>query len=72
MEQVGANFALLAPRQEVRAGITGWWQIQGRGEARPEEAVEMDLYYIENWSLYLDLYILLKTVGAVFRREGAV
>ena len=71
-EQVGANFALLAPRQEVRAGITGWWQIQGRGEARPEEAVEMDLYYIENWSLYLDLYILLKTIGAVAGRKGAV
>jgi exopolysaccharide biosynthesis polyprenyl glycosylphosphotransferase len=72
IEQVGANAALLAPRQEVRAGITGWWQIQGRGDAAPEEAVEMDLYYIENWSLYLDLYILLKTIGAVARRKGAV
>ena len=72
IEQVGANSALLAPRQEVRAGITGWWQIQGRGVVRPEEAIEMDLFYIENWSLYLDLYILLKTVGSVLRRKGAV
>jgi exopolysaccharide biosynthesis polyprenyl glycosylphosphotransferase len=72
IEQVGANLALLAPRQEVRAGITGWWQIQGRGAVRPEEAVEMDLFYIENWSLYLDLYILLKTFGRLLSRKGAV
>ena len=72
LEQVGANLALLAPRHEVRAGITGWWQIQGRSEVGPEEAIEMDLFYIENWSLYLDLYVLLKTFGSVFRRKGAV
>ena len=70
-EQVTANFELLGPRHEVRAGITGWWQIHGRADLDPEEAVRMDHFYIENWSPALDLYILLRTVGALFTREGA-
>jgi lipopolysaccharide/colanic/teichoic acid biosynthesis glycosyltransferase len=37
----------------------------------PEEAVRMDLFYIENWSLALDLYVLLKTVGVVMAKKGA-
>jgi exopolysaccharide biosynthesis polyprenyl glycosylphosphotransferase len=70
-EQVAANEQLLAPRHEVRAGITGWWQISGRSEVEPEQALKMDLFYIENWSLALDLYILLKTAGTVLVRRGA-
>jgi len=70
-EQVSANFELLGPRHEVRAGITGWWQIHGRADLDPEEAVRMDHFYIENWSPALDLYILVRTVGALFTREGA-
>jgi exopolysaccharide biosynthesis polyprenyl glycosylphosphotransferase len=70
-EQVAANPQLLDPRHEVRAGITGWWQIRGRSELDPEEAVRMDLFYIDNWSLGLDLYILLKTAGTVLARRGA-
>lgn len=70
-EQVAANLQLLEPRHEVRAGLTGWWQINGRSDIAPEEAVQMDLFYIENWSLTFDLYILLKTLGAVLVRRGA-
>jgi exopolysaccharide biosynthesis polyprenyl glycosylphosphotransferase len=70
-EQVSANFELLGPRHEVRAGITGWWQINGRADLDSEEAVRMDHFYIENWSPALDLYILVRTVGALFTREGA-
>jgi exopolysaccharide biosynthesis polyprenyl glycosylphosphotransferase len=70
-EQVAANLELLAPRHEVPAGMTGWWQINGRSEVTPEEALHLDQFYIENWSLTLDLYIVLKTFGAVLRREGA-
>lgn len=70
-EQVAANLSLLTPRHEVRAGMTGWWQIQGRSDLLVDEALRMDLFYIENWSLSLDLYILLKTLGAVIRRRGA-
>jgi exopolysaccharide biosynthesis polyprenyl glycosylphosphotransferase len=70
-EQVAANVEILASRHEVRAGITGWWQISGRSEVDVDEALRMDMFYIENWSLTLDLYILLKTVGAVIARRGA-
>jgi lipopolysaccharide/colanic/teichoic acid biosynthesis glycosyltransferase len=70
-DQVAANLDLLGPRHEVPAGCTGWWQISGRSNVGPEEAVEMDLFYIENWSLGLDIYVLLKTVGAVLSKRGA-
>jgi exopolysaccharide biosynthesis polyprenyl glycosylphosphotransferase len=71
VEQVQASPELLGPRHEVPAGITGWWQINGRSELTPAEAVRLDLFYIENWSLALDLYILLKSFGAVLTRRGA-
>ena len=70
-EQVAANRELLGPRLEVPAGMTGWWQINGRSEVTPEEALRLDQFYIENWSLTLDLYIILKTFGAVLKRQGA-
>ena len=71
VEQVAANLELLEYRHEVRAGLTGWWQINGRSDVDPEAAVRMDLFYIENWSLALDLYIILKTAGAFLRGRGA-
>jgi exopolysaccharide biosynthesis polyprenyl glycosylphosphotransferase len=71
VEQVRANLELLQPRHEVRAGLTGWWQMSGRSDVGAEEALRMDMFYIENWSLSLDLYVLLKTVGAVIGRRGA-
>ncbi len=71
IEQVRANHALLAARHEVRAGLTGWWQVQGRADLDTPEALRMDAFYIENWSLWLDLEILLRTVVVVLRGEGA-
>jgi exopolysaccharide biosynthesis polyprenyl glycosylphosphotransferase len=71
VEQVVANPILLGSRHDVRAGLTGWWQVNGRSDVGPEQAVQMDLFYIENWSLGLDLYVLLKTVGALLNRRGA-
>jgi exopolysaccharide biosynthesis polyprenyl glycosylphosphotransferase len=70
-EQVAANLQLLGPRHDVRAGITGWWQVNGRSEVSPEEAVRKDLFYIENWSLWLDVSILLRTIGVLVHRRGA-
>jgi exopolysaccharide biosynthesis polyprenyl glycosylphosphotransferase len=70
-DQVAANPELLSPRHVVPAGVTGWWQTNGRSRVTPEEALRLDLFYIENWSLTLDLYILLKTFGAVVGRQGA-
>ena len=55
----------------VRPGITGLWQVSGRRDTSWEDAVRFDLYYVENWSLTLDLTILLRTVLAVWRGEGA-
>ena len=55
----------------VPAGVTGWWQVNGRSRVTAEEALQLDLFYIENWSPSLDLYILLKTFSAVAKRQGA-
>jgi lipopolysaccharide/colanic/teichoic acid biosynthesis glycosyltransferase len=70
-EQVAANLDALEARHEVRAGLTGWWQINGRSEVDADEALHLDLFYIENWSMGLDIYILWKTVGVVLKRKGA-
>jgi exopolysaccharide biosynthesis polyprenyl glycosylphosphotransferase len=54
-------------RHRVKAGITGWAQVHGlRGKTSLSDRIELDNFYIENWSLRLDLKILLMTVGAVF------
>jgi exopolysaccharide biosynthesis polyprenyl glycosylphosphotransferase len=70
-DQVAANEEFLRPRHEVRAGLTGLWQISGRSELDSEEALQIDRFYIENWSLSLDFYVLLKTVATVVTRRGA-
>jgi lipopolysaccharide/colanic/teichoic acid biosynthesis glycosyltransferase len=51
--------------------MTGLWQISGRSNLPFEEMVRLDLFYIENWSLSFDVKIILRTLGAVMRREGA-
>ena len=58
-------------RFAVPPGITGWWQISGRSERPMHLHVEDDLFYIQNYSLLLDIQILWKTAGAVLRRRGA-
>ncbi|MGJ5674892.1 MAG: sugar transferase [Nostochopsis sp.] len=59
-------------RQEVLPGITGLWQVSGRSDIEKfEDAVKLDLTYIENWSLLLDLKILLQTVNVVLHKTGA-
>lgn len=55
----------------VKPGLTGLWQVGGRAGVSWEEAVRLDLYYVENWSLSMDAMILAKTVTAVLRRHGA-
>jgi exopolysaccharide biosynthesis polyprenyl glycosylphosphotransferase len=58
-------------RLAVRPGMTGLWQVSGRSDLPWEEAVRLDLRYVENWSLSLDLVILLRTLSAVVRSSGA-
>ena len=55
----------------VKPGLTGLWQISGRSDLSWEESVRLDLRYVENWSLALDLLILWKTAWAVLRSRGA-
>jgi lipopolysaccharide/colanic/teichoic acid biosynthesis glycosyltransferase len=55
----------------VRPGITGFWQVNGRQDVGYEERVAMDIRYIENWSLWLDIKILCLTPLKVIKREGA-
>jgi len=58
-------------RLVVKPGITGLWQVNGRSDLPWDEAVRLDLRYVENWSFALDLQILWKTSSAVFRGSGA-
>jgi len=68
VEQYGSD---MQRRLLVKPGITGLWQVSGRSDLSWDEAVELDVRYVENWSLGLDLAILLRTVRAVLRSSGA-
>ncbi|MDP1563165.1 MAG: sugar transferase, partial [Pirellulaceae bacterium] len=59
-----------ARRHKVRPGITGWAQVNGRNAVSWEERLEMDVWYVENQSFWLDMKILWLTLFTVFRREG--
>jgi lipopolysaccharide/colanic/teichoic acid biosynthesis glycosyltransferase len=63
--------ALMRRRLAVTPGLTGLWQVSGRSDLSWEEAVRLDLRYVENWSFALDLQILWKTGSAVIRGAGA-
>ena len=58
-------------RLNALPGLTGLWQVSGRSSLSFEEMVKLDLYYVEHWSLWFDLKILFRTIGAVIRAEGA-
>jgi exopolysaccharide biosynthesis polyprenyl glycosylphosphotransferase len=58
-------------RSDVLPGMTGLWQIAGRSDLSFDDLVRLDFYYLENWSLWLDITILLKTLPAVVSRRGA-
>ena len=60
-----------AKRLNVKQGITGLWQVTGRSDLGFEEGVKLDLYYIQNWSITMDIKILIKTIPAIFTRRGA-
>ena len=59
-----------ARRHEVKPGITGWAQIHGRNNLSWDERFKLDVWYVDNWSLWLDVKILWRTLWMVLRREG--
>ncbi len=62
--------ALQARRHAVKPGITGWAQVNGRNALTWEEKFQLDLWYVDNWSIALDLAILGRTLLQVLKREG--
>jgi len=68
LEKYGESKELLLT---VKPGITGYWQVNGRQEVSYDERIRMDMYYIENWSLWMDVKILLRTPLKVLQKQGA-
>jgi undecaprenyl phosphate N,N'-diacetylbacillosamine 1-phosphate transferase len=54
----------------AKPGITGWAQVNGRNAISWEERIKLDVWYVENWSLWLDFKIMLKTIKVVIKKEG--
>jgi sugar transferase EpsL len=59
-----------ARRHEAKPGITGWAQVNGRNAVGWEDRFKLDVWYVDNWNVWLDIKILFKTVVAVFNRSG--
>lgn len=57
--------------KRIRPGMSGFWQVSGRSDTDYDERVEMDSYYVRNWSVWLDIVILMRTVSIVLRGRGA-
>ena len=55
----------------VTPGLSGMWQISGRSDTGYEERINLDTYYIQNWSVWLDIWIIIKTVWVVINGKGA-
>jgi sugar transferase EpsL len=59
-----------ARRHKVKPGLTGWSQVNGRNAISWEEKFRLDVWYVDNWSIWLDIKIILITVWMIIRREG--
>ena len=70
-EEVASYGGHMRRRLVVKPGLTGLWQVSGRSNLSQEEAERLDVHYVENWSLVLDLQVLWKTGSAVVRGSGA-
>ncbi len=68
-----ANFSpsRTALLHSVKSGVTGLWQVSGRSNLSFDERIELELFYAQNWSFWLDIKILFKTIGVVLRKKGA-
>jgi undecaprenyl-phosphate galactose phosphotransferase len=70
-QEVGLAKGRTALLHSVKSGVTGLWQVSGRSELSFDERVELELFYAQNWTFWLDIKILFKTILVVFKRSGA-
>jgi len=70
-QEIGLYKGKNALLHSVKSGVTGLWQVSGRNDLPFEKRVELELYYAQNWSFWLDIKILLKTIPALLKRSGA-
>ncbi|MCL8027589.1 sugar transferase [Nocardioides bruguierae] len=70
-KEVDLYDSAMSRRLHVRPGMTGLWQVSGRNDLTAEEAMRLDLYYVDNWSMIQDIAILCRTLGAVLASRGA-
>jgi Undecaprenyl-phosphate galactose phosphotransferase WbaP len=68
VEKYGEDFSRIF---SVKPGMTGLWQVSGRSDTNYAERVSFDTYYLQSWSIWLDLWVLYKTVGVVLKGKGA-
>jgi Undecaprenyl-phosphate galactose phosphotransferase WbaP len=69
IERYGEDYEVFSRAQ---GGVTGLWQVSGRSSTSYSERVMLDSFYVQNWSIWLDLAIIIRTFGAVLLRKGAV
>ena len=69
VHRYGQDYELYA---QAQGGVTGLWQVSGRSSTSYSERVMLDSFYVKNWTIWLDLAIMLRTIGAVLLRKGAV
>ncbi|WP_024804670.1 sugar transferase [Nocardia sp. BMG51109] len=69
--EVDSYDGMMRRRLLVKPGLTGLWQVSGRSDLSVEDAMRLDLSYVENWSMVLDLLLIARTIGAVSRGDGA-
>jgi exopolysaccharide production protein ExoY len=70
-DEIAKYGAFAATRLQVKPGLTGLWQVSGRQETAYEDRIVLDRRYIEEWSLGMDAWIMLRTIPAVLSMRGA-
>ena len=67
IEKYGSYGSLIL---RVKPGITGWWQVMGRNQTTWDHRTRLEVYYVSNWSLWMDGYIALKTIWVIISGQG--
>jgi exopolysaccharide biosynthesis polyprenyl glycosylphosphotransferase len=70
-QEVAFSEGKAALLHSVKSGVTGLWQVSGRSELSFDERIELETFYAQNWSFWLDIKILFKTIAVVIRKQGA-